>query len=175
MPIRKCLCASQWDNRVPSLWSKNKVKKQDSWERFLSHVQVQGDGCWMWLGSVTLEDYGRFNNSPYSTLAHRFSYEYTHGLVPKDLHLDHLCRIRRCVNPAHLEPVTPKENRQRTANILPRKTYCKRGHLLKGQNIGFYQARKTRPIRSDRYCKPCNTLRSHINRVKRRTALARLT
>jgi hypothetical protein len=63
--------------------------------------------------------------------AHRWSWEKVNGSVPDDLHIDHLCRNRACVNPAHLEPVTRRENILRGVGITAqnaRKTHCKNGH-----------------------------------------------
>lgn len=70
-------------------------------------------------------------------LAHRYFYEQLVGSIPEGLTLDHLCRIRNCVNPAHLEPVTRGENTLRGDTITGnnrRKTQCKRGHAFTPEN-----------------------------------------
>lgn len=66
-------------------------------------------GCWLWAGADNGVGYGKFRGK----YAHRVSYEMRHGSIPTGLHIDHLCRVRCCVNPDHLEPVTNKENAQR--------------------------------------------------------------
>ena len=74
-------------------------------------------------------------------MAHRVSYEMAKGSIPPGLQLDHLCRTTLCVNPAHLEPVTPKENIRRgsTAEVARRtqlsKTHCPQGHAYEGANL----------------------------------------
>lgn len=68
--------------------------------------------CWVYIGSVSPEGYGRLN----TRYAHRVAYERYVGAIPTGLHLDHLCRNRRCCNPEHLEPVTQAENVRRGAN-----------------------------------------------------------
>lgn len=84
---------------------------------FLSHVQVDENGCWLWTGATSPQGYGRFNaglrEDARNVLAHRWSYEHHVGPIPDGLDLDHLCRVRHCVNPEHLEPVTRQENVQR--------------------------------------------------------------
>lgn len=67
-------------------------------------------GCWLWLAGVNRSGYGHFSVKSVSKLAHRAAYELFVGKIPRGLGLDHLCRVRSCVNPAHLEPVTQKEN-----------------------------------------------------------------
>lgn len=109
--------------------------------RFLCYVN-KGD-CWLWTGGIagkpdnTGQFYGKFWFSGKSVLAHRFSYEYLVGPIPSGYTIDHLCGIRLCVNPAHLEAVTMKENIGRgtgVAAVNKVKTHCIRGHEYTPEN-----------------------------------------
>lgn len=95
--------------------------------RFWSRVN-KTETCWIWTGAAT-NKYGhsqvRFGGR--NVYVHRLSYELLVGPIPAGLVIDHLCRNARCVNPAHLEPVTLGENTRRAAR--PPSTHCKRGHL----------------------------------------------
>lgn len=71
--------------------------------------------CWVWQGTVTTEGYGQFMENRRSVLAHRHQYEQAKGPIPLGLQLDHLCRVRRCVNPDHLEAVSCEVNVRRGA------------------------------------------------------------
>ncbi len=70
-------------------------------------------GCWLWIGSTNTRGYGRIYVNGKTRPAHRLCYELLRGSIPPGLHLDHLCRVPCCVNPAHLEPVTCAENIRR--------------------------------------------------------------
>lgn len=111
-------------------------------ERFMTRVDKDGpNGCWLWTGYIDNVGYGRFAvRHAVPVGAHRWLYEQTFGPVPKPLVLDHLCRVRHCVNPVHLEPVTNKENVLRgvlleviAANKAAR-THCGAGHALDQSN-----------------------------------------
>lgn len=70
-----------------------------------------GDGgCWLWTRSKSPDGYGWASYRNRTHQAHRLVYTFVYGSVPDGMHLDHLCRVRHCVNPDHLEPVTPREN-----------------------------------------------------------------
>ena len=105
-------------------------------DRFWLRVK-KSDSCWPWIGELTPQGYGRYHFSQ-KFLAHRISWEVTNGRIPKGLTIDHLCRNRRCVNPAHMEVVSPAVNTLRGFNPLAqnkRKTNCPRGHPLTEGNL----------------------------------------
>jgi hypothetical protein len=91
--------------------------------RFLRHHCSRGDspfykidenGCWIWQRSfIGKTGYGQISRNDTPMGAHKFFYEEKHGPVPKGMTLDHLCRVRACCNPDHLEPVTRGENVRR--------------------------------------------------------------
>jgi hypothetical protein len=85
--------------------------------RFWAKVDVRGpDECWLWTAGVNPYGYGAFWVRGVMRGAHRVSYEMAVGPIPDELQLDHICRVRRCVNPSHLEPVTQLENLRREAS-----------------------------------------------------------
>jgi hypothetical protein len=103
-------------------------------ERFIS--PEPNTGCWFWTGALR-EGYGlyseRVNGKTRSQNAHRAVYRALVGEIPSALQLDHLCRVRCCVNPDHLEPVTQRENILRGQGVAAehaKRTTCKNGHQL---------------------------------------------
>lgn len=71
--------------------------------------------CWIWGGAVDRDDYGKTTHHNRSCRAHRLMYEFMVGAIRPGDHIDHLCSVRRCINPAHLEAVTPLENHRRSS------------------------------------------------------------
>lgn len=79
----------------------------------LARYHVEGE-CWVWDGPATRDGYGQVSRERgFSTRAHRYFYQKIIGAIPPGMHLDHRCRRRLCVNPEHLEPVSPGENIRR--------------------------------------------------------------
>lgn len=132
----------------------------DEQRRFLAKLMV-GDGCWLWFAARTPAGYGVMRVGGVPSYAHRLAYEWFVGPIPKGLHIDHLCRVRNCVRPDHLEAVTAAENRARglLGDLGSPITHCKWGHPFSEDN--------TR-IGGDgyRYCRACGTRRSAERRQR---------
>lgn len=143
---------------------------------FWSKVDKFGPGgCWIWTGERKPAGYGVFSRNRYGKkFAHRHSYELLVGPIPEGLEVDHLCRVTSCVNPDHLEPVTPAENRRRAAVLRKGETRnfygrqpralmpaCRRGHPFDEENTAYYPDGKRR-------CRAC-----HRENERRRNAARR--
>lgn len=134
-------------------------------QRFFAKVD-RTDSCWLWTGALQPEGYGRFapGDTLRRSLAHRWSYEFHVGPIPEGLTIDHLCRVRACVNPAHLEPVTLEENARR-GNRNVDKPRCIRGHEFTPENT---YSPPSRPQIRD--CKTCRQVRRVEYRARRAAA-----
>lgn len=121
--------------------------------------------CWVWNGHRNAQGYGSFTvwrpleGKTRTFVAHRYAYEVWRGPIPDGLQLDHLCRVRHCVNPDHLEAVTGKVNTLRGLNapaaINARKTHCAKGHEFAPEN--------TRRNKHQRVCITCERTRIREN------------
>ena len=88
--------------------------KASTEERFDSKVVSAATGCWLWVGATYEQGYGMFNAGEGRIVrAHRFSFERRVGPIPQGMTIDHICEVKNCVNPNHLEIVTAAENRRR--------------------------------------------------------------
>lgn len=130
-------------------------------ERFMAKVW-EVEGCWLWCASTSRGGYAQFNDGATMTRAHRWIYEQTVAPIPTGMDLDHLCRVRDCVNPDHLEPVTRSENLRRGYAARPAKTHCANGHEFDASNT--FQ-------RSDG-ARGCRTCRNHASRASKAKARA---
>lgn len=132
-------------------------------------MQINTDDCWLYAGPRNADQYGIYaiktDEGKYRhRMAHRLFYELYRGKIPEGLVIDHLCRVRHCVNPEHMEPVTNRVNILRGMSkqaINNRKTHCKYGHSLAVDNI-------YRRENGWRRCKQCNAqARIEYRRKKR--------
>ncbi len=121
-------------------------------------------GCIIWTGHIDKDGYGKVGN----VRAHRIAYENVCGPIPVGLTIDHLCRVRACVNPDHLEAVTRRENTIRgngPSALNARKTACVNGHPFDEANTYFATTfDSTGAPKARRGCRACNL--SSVNRYK---------
>lgn len=123
--------------------------------RFWNKVRVEANGCWIWTAATSRHGYGNFWVRGSMRLAHRISYVNLKGIIPFGFDIDHLCKIKPCVNPDHLEAVSHKENVRRgdLRKVSPKRaqcrTHCKHGHKFTPENT------YTRSNRTGRECRIC--------------------
>jgi hypothetical protein len=133
----------------------------------MSQTNINTDECWLYAGSVLSTGYGRIRFTDAATgkvvcyRAHRVMYENMVGSIPLGLSLDHLCCVKSCVNPDHLEPVTNRVNiRRAMAKVIPGEL-CKNGHMITTKNMMFTGKTRLR-------CRQCNIdyLRAYRKRLR---------
>lgn len=130
-------------------------------ERTLDKVETDANGCWLFRGAINDMGYGVLNVGGRNVRTHRITYEGLVGSIPEGLDIDHLCRVRGCCNPEHLEPVTRSENLRRGWAVR-KSTHCRNGHLFDEENL----------IRRDsepwhRVCRACENNRKKARQTAR--------
>jgi len=116
-------------------------------ERLVPKIDFTQGDCWIWIGARQSRGYGSVHVRGRNQLAHRVVYEQLVGPIPPQRDVDHLCRNPSCVNPAHLEPVSHRENNLRGVGPIPEnaaKTHCIYGHAFDKQNTRIYADGKRR-------------------------------
>lgn len=135
--------------------------------RFQTLYTISQNGCWQWIGYISKEGYARIKISHTQVYgAHRIAYDLFVGPVPTGLEIDHLCRNRACVNPAHLEAVSHRTNMLRGEGVgaeNARKTHCIHGHEFTVENTYFRPDGK-------RDCRAC--IRARVGSYQRRKVIS---
>jgi hypothetical protein len=137
-----------------------------------------GVGCWHWIGATTGgvkgkigTAYGQSWQNNRKVMAHRFVYELLYRAIPRGMTLDHLCRVRLCVNPVHMEIVSMKENVLRGIGPAARqaqRTHCIHGHELAGKNLLIEVTKK----KTQRRCLTCKREASRRFRLRKKYGVA---
>lgn len=136
--------------------------------RRFDRLVTKTDACWLWHGWTNKGGYGRsyFPDMHGLFYVHRVSYEHFVGPIPEGHHIDHLCRVRNCVRPEHLEPVAPAENIRRglTGAHHKRKTHCPSGHAYDAENTYVTKngARKCRACQRARMSPALSDIRKAV-------------
>ncbi len=122
----------------------------DGEERFYSKIKFSGETqCWLWKGTKFSSGYGAFKIKGKTWRAHKFSYILFNGKIPEKLILHHKCKNKLCMNPKHMELVTPKKHTRVSTDHNYNKIHCIRGHLLSGHNLYI------QPSSGKRQCRIC--------------------
>jgi hypothetical protein len=118
--------------------------------RLTKYSRRDGD-CIRWTGRLNVKGYGQIGVDGKSRAAHRVAYEVLVGPIPAGLEIDHLCRVRDCINVQHLEPVTHLENVRRRRDNPDE---CVKGHPFNEENTyWFNQKGRSNPVRKCRRCR----------------------
>lgn len=129
-------------------------------DRILARVVIDDSGCWLWQGTRIPNGYGTIGvRHARKGYVHRVAYETWIGAIPEGHIIDHLCRVRICCNPAHLEAVTPSQNTVRGDTIPVRRaarTHCLRNHEYTLHNTVWQAGRNGKRKRG---CRTCIALR----------------
>lgn len=137
-------------------------KREPLITRLERHRDIAETGCWLWTGRISTNGYGQVQIDRQPRNVHRVAYELLVGPIKDGLVIDHLCRVRHCFNPEHLEAVTQKTNinRGNTGMHELLKTHCPFGHPYVGENLFFGP-------NGSRRCRECSRINQRRYRANR--------
>jgi hypothetical protein len=149
-----------------AVWERTRVR------RFWLRVDQTGgpDACWLWQGWRDRDGYGQVGWRGRMTRAHRLAFVLAGSAIPEGLTLDHLCRVKHCVNPRHLEAVSHRTNILRGNTLAARNAatrQCPRGHPYEGDNLYVNRAGR-------RVCRTCDRISSRAWQAQQRRARKQL-
>lgn len=161
-------CYARWHRVQKKTGTLNKFETVPSvLDRMRPRMERRPNGCIAWTGTISKEGYGMVSADGRMVGAHRVAYEHLVGPIPEGAWIDHAChnqdqscqggatcQHRRCVNPDHLEPVTPHENQHRSHLTQASKNACVNGHPFTEENTYL------RPDNGSRACRECYRLRA---------------
>lgn len=143
-------------------------------DKLMEKIEVDpSSGCWIWKGALNNNGYGILyiklpDGRRAPRLAHRLMYAERIGPLTDGLVLDHLCRVRNCANPEHLEQTTHRINILRGEGLAAKRavaTHCVHGHELSGDNVILVNGRYRR-------CRECKLIESRLYQKENREAIS---
>src|SRR5215475_890037 len=148
----------QWSEVRRAAYEASRVRR--FWQRV--DQSAGPDACWLWMGPRMWNGYGKATHEDRTQNAHRVAWLLSRGPIPSGFHVDHLCRVKQCCNPQHLEPVTVRENLHRAPTMIARvsRTHCRFGHPYSGSNL--YRRG------NERRCHACDARIARTYRTRRR-------
>ena len=138
------------------------AKILDRVTHIFNRVDTTEDGCWLFAGNQKADGYCQIRVDTDRMEVHRWSYIYFRGKIPKGYQIDHLCKVKNCINPCHLEAVTPLENVRRSHGVFNSDgKMCIHGHRLTKDNLVKHGKRRE-------MCKTCNNInrKRHYDKAK---------
>jgi hypothetical protein len=169
-PSNEAMKAVRWAREELSVLVKNsfcekcyedkmqfEIAKKDAVGRFMSKVKKTSNGCWIWQAFKQNDGYSRFTFMGRSMVGHRASYQIFKGELDPEKHIHHVCNTPSCVNPEHLEQISPQENYMISNSFSAknaRKTHCHRGHVFDEANTNYSYYGKDKSMRR-RQCRAC--------------------
>lgn len=155
---------SRWRRNGDPLNAGRAIRDATADERFWPFLDI-GD-CWLWTRGTNGSGYGCLGLDDGSELAHRYAWERLVGPISEGMTIDHLCRVKLCCNPDHMEVTTYAVNLGRAhtrAAQLAARTHCDEGHPFDEANTGYRKP-------SGRYCRKCYARRSRAYRQRKRVS-----